>query len=308
MVSRWKISHIIGSKKYAEKGVRIMEATLGTVGIMPPLTMKPVLKPGSLYALQTDSQKKFSRERYRKSSQILDRFFDLHFKTNDEYDSYIYVAKRIYYVTSQGQPHSYPKHAFSINSCDPRNAHPYRAEERKETGEPTPRYLSRDWLDSAAKLCASASTDHYITGNGYTRPTKRGSKYNNKLFRLHNIVIDVDCHKDYISDADRDHALQMFVHFLSDYFTDVFPNTIVFTGRGVQLWFALEPCPVKLRKVWINTAVYFIRKAREAIEDLGLKNILEVDYSASRNITGLFRLPTSYNTKAYRFSSVVFLP
>ena len=158
----------------------------------------------------------------------------------------------------------------------------------------------------------SQRLDYYITANTISGVTRRESG----LFGLQNIVIDIDCHKD-----DEIHRIpelvQAFIWYckrdLWSQETVPTPNSIVRTGRGVQLWWALKPCYGgsdygksryhydKIKNTFIDHIECLLSEYSEEL------NGLEVDRGASVNPVGYFRLPCTYNTKAKKYSSLEIL-
>ena len=93
------------------------------------------------------------------------------------------------------------------------------------------------------EMHVSRNMDYYITANsmcGVRRVTE-------DVFGLHNIVIDIDCHTE-------GHSPALLADFIWRCSRDLWstgdcpePNSIVFSGRGVQLWWALEPASAKIQ-------------------------------------------------------------
>lgn len=154
--------------------------------------------------------------------------------------------------------------------------------------------------------------DYYITANTVSGVNRRESG----LFGLQNIVIDIDCHDDSISRSIPE-LVQSFIwrikRDLWDTNTIPTPNSIVRSGRGVQLWWALVPCyggsdyansRYHYDKIKNNFMDHIEGLLSEYSEEL---NGLEVDRGASSNPVGYFRLPCTYNTKAKKYSSLEIL-
>lgn len=159
---------------------------------------------------------------------------------------------------------------------------------------------------------ASTRLDYYITANTVSGVTRRESE----LFGLQNIVIDVDCH-----DKDRIRNIPALVQaFLWRSKRDLWetgaiptPNSIVRTGRGVQLWWALRPCyggsdygksRYHYDKIKNNLMDHIEVMLDEYNEELAG---LSVDRGASSNPVGYFRLPCTYNTTAQCYSTLEIL-
>lgn len=115
------------------------------------------------------------------------------------------------------------------------------------------------------------------------------------------IVVDLDNHS-MSSDAVQD-AIVPFTKMLingeddkKNPFTDILPNFIVLTGRGLQLWFLIDPVYGKGLSMVRQTA----KKLCDVYEALAAKYcpILEVDRNASTNITGAKRMWNTKNSRA----------
>jgi hypothetical protein len=154
---------------------------------------------------------------------------------------------------------------------------------------------------------ASPRMDYYITANTVSGT----SRHQAKLFGLQNIVIDIDCH-----DGSHHHNVSALVQaFIWRSKRDLFeggvipyPNSIVRTGRGVQLWWAIVPCygqrDVSLyhyNKIKNNFMDHIESMLDEYQEEL---DGLNVDRGASSNPVGYFRIPCTYNTTAKCYGSI----
>lgn len=167
--------------------------------------------------------------------------------------------------------------------------------------------LSRRNIDELADFVAemhiTPRLDYYITANAFSG-VQRDTE---GVFALHNIVVDVDCHGEDVDETPAELA-QAFVWLCSrDLWTTGImpePNSIVMTGRGVQMWWAIDPISVKLE--WIYRRIQ--KWIMDTMEDLRAENEdrlrgLSID-AASKNIAGWFRLPLTYNTKAKRWGTL----
>lgn len=156
---------------------------------------------------------------------------------------------------------------------------------------------------------AVKTADYYITANTVTGIKRRKED----LFGLQNIVIDVDCHDDRTTQAINDLVVGFIWRCKRDLWSDGViptPNSIVRTGRGVQLWWAIQPCyggqdygislyhHNKIKSTFIAHIERLIEEYAEELEGL------DVDRGASSNPVGYFRLPGSYNTKAKCYTSL----
>lgn len=164
----------------------------------------------------------------------------------------------------------------------------------------------------AKRVKATSNTDTYLTANTVCGIRRR----KDELFGLQNIVIDIDCHKKV-----HIHSIPTLVEAFIWYSkrdlwnTGVIPtpNSIVRTGRGVQLWWAIVPCyggrnydTSRYYHDFIKSTLidHITSLLHEHEDELGKLNM---DPGASRNNVGYFRLPYSYNTEAKCYSSVEIL-
>lgn len=148
--------------------------------------------------------------------------------------------------------------------------------------------------------------DYYITANGFKNSRVRNT---DSVFTLHNIVIDIDCHNPSISIKEMDMAISSFLYFFEDlYNVPDFPtpNTIVNTGRGIQIWWAINPLSYKLKDVYNAVRNDIIKKIEEMFKSVETLKILKLDKTASKNYCGYYRFPGSYNSKVGRQSSFSF--
>ena len=105
--------------------------------------------------------------------------------------------------------------------------------------------------------------DYYITANsvsGVRRVTE-------DVFGLHNIVVDIDCHEEGAR------SMELLAAFIWRCGRDLWnidecpePNSIVFSGRGVQLWWAIEPASAKIQ-YWYKRMQAWILDALQGVLD-----------------------------------------
>ena len=145
--------------------------------------------------------------------------------------------------------------------------------------------------------------DYYITKNGFRKTRQRNL---NSLFTLHNIVIDIDGHG-----KGREHIkkeLEILAYCLKDMLFEEpdfpAPNTLVCTGRGMQLWWRIIPVSVRYMKKYRCVTEYLIKKLEEFMGDISQIQNLCVDHRASRNCVGYARLPGTYNTCAGEYGTM----
>ena len=160
------------------------------------------------------------------------------------------------------------------------------------------------------KLALRQNCDYYITANRLKNHVRRSTN----VFGLSNIVIDIDCHN-YLFSLNQDVKEEnkkrakerdgLIVDLVRNMMDGLFgqedypkPNAIVYTGRGLQLWFSLEPCSASLKKIYKKTVHYLCEMITKFIRKFKRYKDFNVDEAASINPAGLFRLPGSRNTKA----------
>ena len=159
---------------------------------------------------------------------------------------------------------------------------------------------------------ASPRLDYYITANTVSGVNRRKEE----LFGLQNIVIDVDCHDgsqpQYVSSL-----VQAFIwRSKRDLWNEGIippPNSIVRTGRGLQLWWAIVPCYGgrnydKSRYHYDKIKTVFMDHIESMLDEYSEEfGELSIDRGASINPVGYFRLPFTYNTNAKCYSSLEIL-
>lgn len=139
--------------------------------------------------------------------------------------------------------------------------------------------------------------DLYICPNGMKTRFKRKSE---NLINIQNLVIDIDSHDSSISIEELNKRINEIENTIIDKLI-VKPNLINKTGRGIHLWFCIEPCHVSL-KCFCDCAIDLICGNVSNILSELKEEHLEVDKASSMKLNGLFRVPYSYNTKANKWS------
>ena len=147
----------------------------------------------------------------------------------------------------------------------------------------------REFLEN---MHVSEKLDYYITAN-----TVHGVERTlSGLFSLDNIVLDVDCHDD-ANAGWMDQILPLIWRFKHDEVVPP-PNSIVWTGRGLQFWWHIKPVYVKCRPYFEEVRNFLIRKINGFLSEYSDFSAFRVDSSASHNLVGYYRLPGTVNTKA----------
>lgn len=134
----------------------------------------------------------------------------------------------------------------------------------------------------------NSKLNYYITKNP-TRTAK--DRKSSQVVSLRNIVIDIDNHT---KDNDqRERARKLLWYIKKDLIdtNELKPfSKVVFTGRGVQLWYELEPAPASLEWLYKATAQNIADKINELINEYNDLINYEVDYGSSLSPNGLVRL------------------
>lgn len=144
--------------------------------------------------------------------------------------------------------------------------------------------------------------NYYITANAFRSRTKRNM---DELFAMCNIVVDIDNHKAspnaqaVFNDAKVLAGLieTRFASFAEDRAVPG-PNSIVLTGRGIQLWWAFIPTVPKFRDIFDILAMHYCNTLRDFLNCFPLEfGGFSIDVGPSKNKAGLFRMPGTINPK-----------
>ena len=152
-------------------------------------------------------------------------------------------------------------------------------------------YSQKVFLKKIPSFFPRYENDHYISKNTFFNDKRS----NDSLFSFENIVIDIDFHHlfyECIPDK-----VNHLLYFLQNCSLEVpIPNSYVYTGRGVQLWYRLESASYKLEKEYRMVAEDICHRLDDFIsEKVDFVNC--IDYAASTNPAGLVRFPFGKNTK-----------
>lgn len=176
---------------------------------------------------------------------------------------------------------------------------------KKGTDNIYPLYIAdRNTIRSyLTNMHVSKGMDYYITANSFFG----NSKKTEQLWQLSNIVLDVDAHSENQLGYD---LMEKFLwrldkDLLSNKEIPV-PTSIINTGRGLQLWWNIEPTSSKClrlyRMIVATLSDAIDRFLNEYPNELfGFK----VDNVASKNPAGYCRLPGTWNTKAGKSSVII---
>ena len=142
-----------------------------------------------------------------------------------------------------------------------------------------------------------SNSDYYITAN----TTKTGERTTDNLFSYNNIVIDIDCHDDTISQYTRECYIdELLCRIDRDiYQTGCVPqhNIAVKTGRGVQLWWCIEQTAKNLSWLFNAVTTTMIKHFQNFFNEYEMFDLyFNIDNASSKRAVGLYRLPYTYNT------------
>lgn len=162
-----------------------------------------------------------------------------------------------------------------------------------------------DFLD---KMYTSDWKNYYVTANTFSTNKRR----NSNAFSLDNIVIDIDAHDDskahsyyHVIDAAIDELLRVMHAELIDNDIIAEPNSIVRTGRGVQLWWKIKQTYAKCDalKVYRYIVENYCNWFNYLIQNTHGISWLQVDAASSKKHMGLFRIPGTTNFGAGRLAT-----
>ena len=121
-----------------------------------------------------------------------------------------------------------------------------------------------DWSDSSFDEAFPQDVDIYICANGMKSGYKRGF---DNLINIQNLVIDIDSHDSALSMDDlNEHILKFEEELLKKLI--IKPNLINRTGRGMHLWFCIEPCHVALSKICLSVVDMLCSHIAEIMQEL----------------------------------------
>lgn len=224
-------------------------------------------------------------------------FLLVHFAGNKEYEAFVtqYCKHTPHKTRKKGKTAAtslYPFGSISTKKICELKEHTYDLNDEQA-------------LDQMIEQKAYRRT-YYIGCNGMKSPMVRDRK---SLFTYNNVVIDIDCH--FLKKEDpavRDRLLdELHYALLDNSCNEDAPNTIVWTGRGLQLWYAIEPVSYKMKKQYDFFRTALFRNVQECINQTSIPEMLSIDMGASKNDAGLFRFPGTFNTKTGTYSKVEIL-
>lgn len=156
---------------------------------------------------------------------------------------------------------------------------------------------NQDYEDTSFDDTFPQDVDIYMCANGMKSGHKRTL---DNLINIQNLVIDIDSHESNLSIDELNEHIVKFEKELKKRLI-VKPNLINKTGRGLHLWYYLEPCHVSFSKICLSVIDMLCAHIEDIMQELN-ETELSLDRASSMKLNGLFRIPFSYNSKAKRWS------
>lgn len=163
----------------------------------------------------------------------------------------------------------------------------------------------------AEKFHAFQRNNYYLTKNTF----KKSGRMIESLYSYANIVIDIDDHRPFSAEI-VDDEIKLFVEEMkaaiegeSIYAELPEPSMVVFTGRGIQVWYSFECIAASNAYVYHAVQDELIARYKKICAGLeGWKDFfgLEVDAASSGNDAGLYRIPNTYNTKTRKMAKLLY--
>lgn len=163
-----------------------------------------------------------------------------------------------------------------------------------------------DLKERLAEIQMYEKSNYYISANGFMGGKKRTES---TLYSLNNIVIDIDCHRKQrvpgLMDMRIDHLVHTIIHDGVDEYGLLMPNAIVYTGRGLQLWWFHESLSAKSNRfTWDAVGNHLLEIVQQILTDNKSRDPYEsfaglsVDLAASFSPAGVYRIPGTRNVAA----------
>lgn len=158
-----------------------------------------------------------------------------------------------------------------------------------ETVASVPVEEAGEWL---SRMHVSANADYYITKAQFSKAQTWESE---KLFALNAIWVDIDAHGETPSFAEAERVRSLLIHALPELAGIPVPNIIIYSGRGLHLLWLIEQCAAELAFMHRAVSAYYCKVIRDLIAGFKLTKY-SVDGSYGANVSGLTRIPGTFNT------------
>ena len=158
-----------------------------------------------------------------------------------------------------------------------------------ETVASVPAEQVGEWL---SQMHVSADADYYLTKAQFkAAQTWDGGE----LFALNAIWVDIDAHGETPSFAEAERMRSLLIHALPELAGIPVPNIIIYSGRGLHLLWLIEQCAAELAFMHRAVSAYYCEVIRDLIAGFKLTKY-SVDGSYGANVSGLTRIPGTFNT------------
>ena len=158
-----------------------------------------------------------------------------------------------------------------------------------ETVASVPAEEAGEWL---SRMHVSANADYYITKAQF----KAAQTWDTgELFALNAIWVDIDAHGETPSFAEAERMRSLLIHALPELAGIPVPNIIIYSGRGLHLLWLIEQCAAELAFMHRAVSHYYGEAIRDLIAGFKITKY-SVDGSYGANVSGLTRIPGTFNT------------
>lgn len=158
-----------------------------------------------------------------------------------------------------------------------------------ETVASVPAEEAGEWL---SRMHVSANADYYITKAQFSKARSWESE---KLFALNAIWVDIDAHGETPSFPEAERVHSLLIHALPELAGIPVSNIIIYSGRGLHLLWLIEQCAAELAFMHRAVSHYYGEAIRDLIAGFKITKY-SVDGSYGANVSGLTRIPGTFNT------------
>lgn len=202
----------------------------------------------------------------------MEEFFEFHFPVNEKIDGNVLVFKRDQFTLDSGKP-------VRFNRLVVR------------------RPLSK--VKGVAYDTAWYKELDYIVGKNTFSANKCKPE---QVLSFNNIVIDYDIYSDRLTLDDIIDRVNYMIFFVAEVWNKIegYPkvNTIVFSPKGVHLWFATESLTYKLKDVYLRVAGWICDELDKKVKEYPELRDFYLDRATSSRAAGLVCVPGTYNPSA----------
>lgn len=160
---------------------------------------------------------------------------------------------------------------------------------KMETVASVPAEEAGEWL---SRMHVSTDADYYITKAQFKTAQTWDSS---ELFTLNAIWVDIDAHSETPSFAEVERMRTLLIHALPELAGIPVPNIIIYSGRGFHLLWLIEQCAAELAFMHRAVSHYYGEAIRDLIAGFKITKY-SVDGSYGANVSGLTRIPGTFNT------------